>query len=74
MNIIVLWINVCAHDWIAKRAIIASSGLSKNNFNYPQTVELTMCEEITIHRQLIWLLWKKYYPQIVDSTIYEVLV
>ena len=33
-----------------------------------------MCEEITIHRQLIWLLWKKYYPQIVDSTIYEVLV
>ena len=33
-----------------------------------------ICEEITIHRQLIWLNMKNYYPQIVDSTIYEVFV
>ena len=29
-----------------------------------------MCEEITIHRQFDYV-WQKYYPQIVDYTIYE---
>ena len=31
-----------------------------------------MCEEITIHKQLIRLCVKKYYLQIADSTTYEV--
>ena len=30
MSIIALWINVCAHDWTAKRAIIASNVLCRN--------------------------------------------